>query len=184
MIILRPEAAQIVISSTWRVLSRPNGKGFLAFSLTEMLIVVALLSTLAAIALPMYGDYLNDVRVMKAEFQLRTLADAIDDYDQLHGCLPNSLDELDEKVPRTDPWGSPYQYLKIRESGRVLGKSNRTKAPAGARKDRWMVPLNLDYDLYSKGKDKKSQPPLTAGASHDDVIRAMEGGYFGLASKY
>ena len=184
MIILRPEAAQIVISSIWRVLSRPNGQRFLAFSLTEMLIVVALLSTLAAIAIPLYGDCMNDIRIMKAEMQLRTLADAIDDYDQLHGSYPASLDDLDAKVPRTDPWGSPYQYLKIRESGRVLGKSDRIKAPAGARKDRFMVPLNLDFDLYSKGKDKNSQPPLTAGASYDDVIRAMEGGYYGLAGKY
>ena len=127
---------------------------------------------------------MNDIRVMKARMQLITLAEAIDDYDQEHGEYPLSLDELGDKVPRTDPWGSPYQYLRIRGSSRDLGRSDRSKAPAGARRDHWMVPLNLDYDLYSKGKDRQSRSPLTAATSYDDIIRAMEGGYFGLASEY
>jgi general secretion pathway protein G len=181
---LRPDAPQIVSSIVGRVFSRMSRTILLAFTLIELLIVMALLSTLTAIVVPLYLDYMNDIRVMKARMQLMTLAEAIDDYDQIHGCFPASLDELGEKVPRTDPWGSPYQYLRIRGSSRVLGKSDRSKAPTGARKDHWMVPLNLDYDLYSKGKDRQSQAPLTAPVSHDDVIRAMEGGYFGLASEY
>jgi len=46
------------------------------------------------------------------------------------------------------------------------------------------VPLNSTYDLYSKGKDGASASPLTAKASADDVIRANDGGYIGLASGY
>ena len=53
-----------------------------------------------------------------------------------------------------------------------------------ARKDHFLVPLNSDYDLYSKGPDGKSSPPLTAEASRDDIIRANDGAYFGLASDY
>ncbi len=52
------------------------------------------------------------------------------------------------------------------------------------RKDRFLVPLNSDFDLYSKGPDRKSVPPLTAEASRDDIIRANDGGYIGLASEY
>ena len=53
-----------------------------------------------------------------------------------------------------------------------------------ARKDRFLVPLNSDYDLYSAGKDGKSRPPLSAQMSQDDIVRANDGAYIGLASQY
>ena len=46
------------------------------------------------------------------------------------------------------------------------------------------MPLNSTYDLYSKGKDGASAGPLTAQSSGDDIIRANDGGYIGLASGY
>ncbi|MFV2061167.1 MAG: prepilin-type cleavage/methylation domain-containing protein, partial [Gammaproteobacteria bacterium] len=60
------------------------------------------------------------------------------------------------------------------------GNSNAGKA----RKDLSMVPLNTDYDLYSRGKDGASTPPLSAPVSQDDVLRANNGGFIGLASKF
>jgi general secretion pathway protein G len=171
-------------SYSWQILSSPRGRGILAFSLIELLICIALISTLAAIVTPMYAEMMDDVRNSRSRMELIALTEAIDDYDQLNGHYPVTLDELEGRLPRTDPWGEPYQYLRIRESLREIGKSGRLDAPAGARKDRFMVPLNLDYDLYSKGKDRATVPPLTAAASHDDIIRAMEGGYFGLAKTY
>ncbi len=54
----------------------------------------------------------------------------------------------------------------------------------GARKDRFLVPINSDFDLYSMGKDGQSVGPLTAQKSHDDVIRANDGSYYGLASNF
>jgi len=53
-----------------------------------------------------------------------------------------------------------------------------------ARKDRFLVPINSDFDLYSMGKDGQSVGPLTAQKSHDDIIRANDGGYYGLASNF
>ena len=53
-----------------------------------------------------------------------------------------------------------------------------------ARKDRFLVPINSDYDLYSMGPDGGSVPPLTAALSRDDIIRANNGDYFGLASGF
>jgi general secretion pathway protein G len=47
-----------------------------------------------------------------------------------------------------------------------------------------MVPINTDYDLYSMGKDEASTAPLTARASLDDIVRANNGGFIGLAHKY
>lgn len=52
------------------------------------------------------------------------------------------------------------------------------------RKDHSLVPINSDYDLYSMGPDGKSQAPLTANASRDDIIRANNGAFYGKASNY
>lgn len=54
----------------------------------------------------------------------------------------------------------------------------------GARKDRFLVPINSDFDLYSMGKDGQSVGPLTAQKSHDDIIRASDGGFYGLAANF
>jgi general secretion pathway protein G len=53
-----------------------------------------------------------------------------------------------------------------------------------ARKDRFLVPLNSTFDLYSMGKDGESQPPVSARVSHDDIIRANDGGFVGLAARF
>jgi general secretion pathway protein G len=52
------------------------------------------------------------------------------------------------------------------------------------RTDKNLVPLNSDYDLYSMGKDGESQIPLTVKISHDDIIRANDGAFVGLAIDY
>jgi general secretion pathway protein G len=52
------------------------------------------------------------------------------------------------------------------------------------RNDRFIVPLNCDFDLYSKGKDGKSVPRLSDEVSIDDIIRANNGTYIGLACEY
>ena len=52
------------------------------------------------------------------------------------------------------------------------------------RKDRFLVPINSDYDLFSMGKDGESVAPLTAKASRDDVVRASDGAFIGLASNF
>jgi general secretion pathway protein G len=52
------------------------------------------------------------------------------------------------------------------------------------RKDRNLVPINTDFDLFSRGKDGQTNFPLTAQRSRDDIVRANNGGYIGLASDY
>jgi general secretion pathway protein G len=70
------------------------------------------------------------------------------------------------------PPGNPYMYIW---HGGDRG---------AAKKDRFQVPLNSMYDLYSMGKDGATAPALTAAASKDDIVRANDGGYVGLGSKY
>ena len=87
-----------------------------------------------------------------------------------------------------DPWGEPYVYLLLSGGGGGgNGKGNGGGGGGGngqARKDKFLVPLNSDFDLYSKGKDGASVSPLTAKSSRDDIVRANDGGYIGLAEKY
>ncbi len=52
------------------------------------------------------------------------------------------------------------------------------------RKDRFLVPLNTGFDLYSMGPDGRSVAPLTAAASRDDVVWANDGAFIGPASDF
>jgi len=45
-------------------------------------------------------------------------------------------------------------------------------------------PLNSDYDLFTIGPDGMSAISLDSQFSLDDVIRANNGAYFGVASEY
>ncbi len=76
-----------------------------------------------------------------------------------------------------DPWGNPYQYLNIED---FSGKGKKGKF----REDRFKVPINSDFDLYSMGKDGKSKKSLTSKGGRDDIVRANNGGYIGPAWKY
>jgi len=147
-----------------------------ALTLVELLLVILLLGTILAMAIPIYHRQLEKARVTKAISDIRRCEQDLTEYMMERGTfLPQTLETV-RWHNRTDPWGSPYQYLKIEGAGKsVKGKW---------RKDRWLVPLNSDFDLYSKGKDKKSVPPLTARSSWDDVVRAGNGSYIGLGKEY
>ena len=148
-----------------------------AFTIMELLIVMALLMTLSAIAMPLYANYIEEARITRVMLELDSMQTIIERHERNNNGLPASLDDLEDEIPN-DPWGSPYQYLLIR------GEGKKGKPPAGARKDKFLHPLNTDYDLCSMGPDGDSQPALTAGASRDDIIRADDGGYVGPASEY
>ena len=53
-----------------------------------------------------------------------------------------------------------------------------------ARKDKKLNPLNSDFDLYSVGRDGDSRLPLAVKVSEDDVIRALDGRFVGLARDF
>jgi general secretion pathway protein G len=143
------------------------------FTLVELLVVVTVIATLVGIAIPVYRTYVEQSKVALAAGDIANLENRIEKHLlNNNGTLPGSLAELEEPTS-LDPWGNPYQY------------ANYALVPPGQRrKDRFVVPLNSDYDLYSKGKDGKSSPAITASGSQDDIIRANDGNYVGLASNY
>lgn len=146
-----------------------------AFTLVELMIAIAIISTLVTIALPTYANALETARVTVATRDIEHLQSKIELYVMITGSLPRSLADIGEG-DLLDPWGRPYQYLSF-ETIKGNGKAQQ-------RKDRFLVPLNSRYDLYSLGADGKSQAPLTARTSRDDVVRANDGEFIGLASNY
>jgi general secretion pathway protein G len=177
---------------------RPHKKGF---TLLELMVVMAILGTLASLAIPVYAKYLNKAKVTICINDIRNIQQEIDLFRDEHGGLPDCLDGL-PGGNRLDPWGNPYQYLNTSEAAEKKkgggGGSEKSEESASecssnlggggkekARKDHFMQPLNPDdYDLYSRGADGKTNAPLTAKASHDDIIRAGYGAYIGVAANF
>jgi general secretion pathway protein G len=145
----------------------------IGFTLIEMLIAIAIIGIVISIAIPAYQEYVKEGEIYVAVQDLRNISLLIEDV-EISGSMPASLAEIG--VNYNDPWGNPYQYLNL------LDPANKGKGKA--RKDKNLVPINSDYDLYSMGPDGKSVGPLTAKASHDDIVRANDGGFYGIATDY
>jgi len=152
------------------------------FTLIELLITITVIAILASIAVPKYRLAVQTARRTKVQQDLRTISFEIDLYESIHAELPATLPPT-----RIDPWGNPYRYtnFSLLKTGKNGGKGKGGSGGVGQmRKNRFLVPINTDYDLWSMGPDGKSQMPLTAKASRDDIIRADDGRYIGLASEY
>ena len=151
-----------------------------AFTLIEVLLIVAIVGTLLALMIPGYTNLLEKSRINQAIADIVKISRELDEFLQDNGTLPETLTELIQEtrpLNLIDPWRNPYQYLVI------LGKKIN-EVHGKWRKDRFLVPLNSDFDLYSMGKDGESRAPLTAKASWDDIVRANDGDFIGLAHKY
>jgi general secretion pathway protein G len=119
---------------------------------------------------------LESARIVRAIADVRAMSDEIMAYRIDTGDVPDSLAVLGRDGHR-DPWGNPYVYLKFDAGGGNDGAK-------GARKDKWLTPLNSFYDLYSKGPDGETQLPLTAKSSWDDIIVAGDGLFVGVAEDF
>ena len=146
------------------------------FTLVELLVVVAMLGTLSGIGIPAYTRYIDKARITKAIAEIRMLQKEIKLYEIGEKTLPNSLADIGWGT-LLDPYGRPYQYVNFATGLKGAGVG-------GKRKDQWDNPLNDDYDLYSMGKDGQSAQHLHNTKSHDDIIRAREGRFIGLASEF
>ncbi len=146
-----------------------------AFTLIELLIVLAIIATLMGVGMPLYQNQLERARIMVAISDIRTMQERIKDFLFEERRLPDTLTEV-PGAKRTDPWGNPYEYLNIEGGGKA--------AMGDARLDKFNVPINTDYDLYTKGRDGDSKKPLMNKASWDDILRANNGAFVGVASEF
>ena len=151
-------------------------------TLLELLLVVAIFSLLMAIAVPMYTRQVDKAKVARAIGEIGEIQLKVDKYDLNNRAVPLTLAEAGVGNMR-DPWGNPYQYLSLRncDDDKCLNPDNET---VKARRDGNLKPINSYFDLYSMGKDGESRQSLTANESQDDIVRALDGAFIGLASEY
>lgn len=133
---------------------------------------MAIIGVLSAIGIPRLQEAVERARVARAIGDIRTIQAELAGFE----VLPPTLASIG-RSGMLDPWGRPYVYFPFPAgSGRA--------PPPGSRRDRFLVPINSTYDLCSVGRDGATTIALTARASRDDVVRANDGSYVGLASRF
>ena len=141
------------------------------FTIVEMLGVLTVLGILAAIGVTSTRGALERGRNAQAIAEIMSLDLQIQEFRATYDSLPASLAGIN-RAGIKDPWGNAYAYGRIPD---LVGR---------VRKDRFLIPLNSDFDLYSMGADGQSVGPLTDYRSFDDLIRANNGGYVGRGADY
>ncbi len=144
-------------------------------TLVELLIGLAVIAVLSAIAIPQFVGYQQKAIAQEAVMGIVSLQGQIESFRTEFGRLPLNLAGVVDPVPN-DPWGNPYQYLNL-EAG--LPGTNGKR-----RRDKNMNPVNSDFDLYSKGPDGISQAQFNAPKARDDVVRAADGDFIGIAEDF
>ncbi len=102
------------------------------FTMIEMVVVIVIIATLAAVATPMYFNYVKSSRVSAARMQIGIFEQCIFNYRLDLKKLPVELEELvvnrdanrrwkgpylkGGAIP-LDPWGNDYLYRKPGEHG-------------------------------------------------------------------
>ncbi len=142
------------------------------FTFIELMLAILLLGVLVAVALPFVKGYKDKVRTAQAVSDIAAISIAAHNYWMDNRAYPDSLADIG-LAGRLDPWGYPYAYYNIDAHGK-----------GGARKDHALNPLNTDFDVYSVGPDGKTKSQITQKDSVDDVIRASDGAFVGVAADF
>jgi general secretion pathway protein G len=137
----------------------------------DLIAVFAGVLLLSSFAIPAFNGYVERSRVSRAVSDIGTMSLQLYRWQHETNTLPTKLAEAG--LGGDDPWGRPYVYV------RAAGVSQ-----AQLRKDEELAPLNSDFDLYSLGPDGVSALSLPSAPSRDDVVRADNGAYIGLAVNY
>lgn len=146
-------------------------------TIIELMMAILVLGALVAIALPSYQNYREKVRIAQAVTEIAAIAANLKAYQLDNRYFPPTLNTLPMYSPvPLDPWGRPYQYLAID----IAPAPNK----GAVRKDKNMNPLNSDFDLYSMGPDGATAKPLTAAKARDDIVRADNGRFIGVAKDH
>ena len=142
-------------------INRRVARGEQGFTLIEVMVVVVILSILAAIIVPRIMDRPDKARMVKAQADIRALESALNLYRLDNNNYPTTDEGLEalvqkpadaptwkeggyvDRLPK-DPWGRPYQYLSPGTHGTVdifsLGADGQ---PGGDGKDadigNWML---------------------------------------------
>ena len=140
-------------------------------TLLELMVVAAAVVMLSVFAIPALNGYVERSRTSRAIGDIGNISLQLYRWQLNTRSFPATL--ADAGIVATDPWGRAYAYTRVEGT-----PQNQL------RKDHNLHPINTDFDLYSVGPDGNSEKPLTAGPSRDDVIRANNGAYIGVAANY
>jgi general secretion pathway protein G len=141
------------------------------FTLTETLIATALLAVGADAVMAGLSGQLERARIEQAKQEITQLRSAIETYRLHHHELPGSLTELRAVVP-LDPWGHSYEYVNFDTSGTV---GQRTYDG---------LPINSEYDLYSRGPNGHTDANLETETARDDIVAGRDGSFIGSAADF
>lgn len=134
------------------------------------MLTFCIIGILSGIAVPAYSNHIDKVNRAQASADIADIGLVIDKYYAENNRYPDSLNDIGKGVLK-DPWGRPYRYLNMANDPKQ--NTCRKLGP--------VHPLNTDYDLYSVGKDGKTNTPINSGPSLDDIVRAFNGSYVGGA---
>ena len=160
--------------------SLPRRKGLIrtcrGMTFLEVSVAAAGVMTMFAIAVPSLEVAREDMRVHEAVTDITVIQFAVTKYELRYGTIPADTAALNlaEDVA-TDPWGHPYVYLNY---------ATPDPADADPRKDQFLKPINTAYDVYRTGPDGLTHRNLSNTRARDDIVRAVDGGYIGVAEDF
>ncbi len=117
-----------------------------AFTLVEMLLVLVILATLAAIVIPKMAGRSQQAKVTAAKSDISSIGMALDLYEADNGSYPKSLNDLNSAPANAPEWKGPYLKKGVPNDpwGGVYVYDNPGKHG------------NSGYDLMSAGPDGRA----------------------------
>ncbi len=153
---------------------RGGARGLGGFTLLELVFAVAVVAVLAILAVGQFSKYIDSSKSAAAQADIALMEMQLLRYrNNNDNALPDTLAQIGQGE-FLDPWQRPYHYTKL----------EGVKGNGSARKDKKLNPLNSDYDLFSAGKNGVFKTQVSQKDSLDDVIRARDGAYIGLAADF
>lgn len=140
-------------------------------TIIEFCIALIIVALVIGTVTPVYLRIIEKKRMDLSISEITELQRDINRFQRRQNRFPNDLTEIYPTIP-LDPWGTPYHYMNI----------SNAQGTANTRTDNNLKPFNGDYDLYSAGPDKISLSPISAAESRDDIIRARNGSFIGIAT--
>jgi len=138
-------------------------------SVLELTLAIGVVALVASVAVPSLDVYLNRGKSARAIGDIGTISIQLYRWQSNTRKFPETLAEAGLSG-FVDPWGNPYQYVNVTSA-----------KPGAVRRDRNGTPLNSDFDLYSMGPDGRTETRLNEAKARDDIVRANNGQFVGIA---
>jgi general secretion pathway protein G len=158
--------------SRWKKLTR----SCCGMTLLELMVAAMGMATLVAIALPVIEGAREDIRLHLAVTSIQVIQFEVTKYELRYGIVPVDIAAMNLPADvAKDPWGRPYVFLNY------IYKDPPDDVP---REDQFLKPINTAYDIFSVGPDGETHKRLPHQLSQDDIVRASDGEYIGVAAEF